>query len=279
MVERALLLIADIGGYTRFMTYHRLNLAHAQDTITQLLEAVIDAAGSLKLAKLEGDAAFFAGPPGASAASRIDAMRQAFLRKRGALIGERMCNCESCMQLEGLKLKFVVHEGELVRHRVKGNEELAGVDVILVHRLLKNDVPIKEYALASDSALHHVAPLGAPQAIAQDLEGIGEATTHYVDLTGLQLEEPEPAPPRGLRRLWKKLLLEVRSVPYLLGLKEACKGFQNLPVAEDGKRALAAPADAADAAESPAALAPVPVAAPAPDERGRAPAPPPQSDR
>jgi hypothetical protein len=59
-IHPTLLLIADIGGYTRFMNLHRTSLAHAQEVVAQLLEAVIDATrGQLKLAKLEGDAAFF----------------------------------------------------------------------------------------------------------------------------------------------------------------------------------------------------------------------------
>ena len=59
-MTQALLVIADIGGYTRFMKVHRINLAHAQHIVARLLEAVIDGAGrKLMLAKLEGDAAFF----------------------------------------------------------------------------------------------------------------------------------------------------------------------------------------------------------------------------
>jgi len=46
--SRALLLIADIGGYTKYMTLHRLGLAHAQANIVRLLEAVIDAAPGLE---------------------------------------------------------------------------------------------------------------------------------------------------------------------------------------------------------------------------------------
>jgi hypothetical protein len=34
---RALLLIADIGGYTEYMGSHRLSLAHAEATTTRLL--------------------------------------------------------------------------------------------------------------------------------------------------------------------------------------------------------------------------------------------------
>lgn len=39
--ERAVLLIADISGYTEYMRTHRMSLAHAE---VKLLEKVIDAA-------------------------------------------------------------------------------------------------------------------------------------------------------------------------------------------------------------------------------------------
>ena len=45
---RALLIIADIAGYTRFMKLHRLSLAHSQDIIGRLLEAVVNAVPSLQ---------------------------------------------------------------------------------------------------------------------------------------------------------------------------------------------------------------------------------------
>lgn len=63
-IQRAVLLIADIGGYTNYMHWNRKHLAHAQWTVAQLLESVIDAAKGMKLAKLGGDAAFFLGTRG-----------------------------------------------------------------------------------------------------------------------------------------------------------------------------------------------------------------------
>ena len=42
--------------------------------------------------------------------------------------------------MQSLDVKFVVHHGEFIRQKMSGREELAGRDVILVHRLLKNDV-------------------------------------------------------------------------------------------------------------------------------------------
>jgi hypothetical protein len=55
------------------------------------------------------------------------------------------------VRIPDLNLKFVVHHGTILRQRVAGSEELLGTDVIVVHRLLKNDVVastgIEAYAL------------------------------------------------------------------------------------------------------------------------------------
>ena len=56
--ERALLLIADIGGYTEYMRTHRMSLAHAEVNTARLLEAIIGAADGFDLIEIEGDAAF-----------------------------------------------------------------------------------------------------------------------------------------------------------------------------------------------------------------------------
>jgi hypothetical protein len=56
-----------------------------------------------------------------------------------------------------LDFKFVVHHGEMVKQKMGGREELAGRDVILVHRLLKNAVGERiggrAYALYGDAAM------------------------------------------------------------------------------------------------------------------------------
>jgi hypothetical protein len=58
--ERKLLVIADIGGYTRFMRLHRTSLAHAEVTTARLLGRIIDAVPEFDLVEIEGDAAFLA---------------------------------------------------------------------------------------------------------------------------------------------------------------------------------------------------------------------------
>ncbi len=67
---------------------------------------------------------------------------------------------------------------------MKRNVELAGVDVILVHRMLKNEVPVSEYLFMTDVVAQcldeSVRKLATP--LTHDFEGIGETSTHYIDL-------------------------------------------------------------------------------------------------
>ncbi len=235
-IEKAQLLIADIGGYTRFMREHRFGLAHAQDTVARLLEAVIDASGRFKLAKLEGDAAFFyaVGEDAAPIAKQVAAIRRAFLERREQLAIDRMCKCDGCTQVGGLTLKFVAHAGEVAFQKVKHLTELAGVDVILVHRMLKNDVPVREYVLMTDAVHQRLEPelRQLSQGLEHDFEGMGRTPTHYIDLSTLVTNVPAPRP-NLLRKLWHKLTLELRSLKYVLGFKEACQGFRNVEVVDE----------------------------------------------
>ncbi len=134
-IRPALLVIADIGGYTAFMKAHKTSLAHAQDVVARLLEAVIDAAPNLTLLEIEGDAAFFyAWPPdGQDAASaqmvadQIVAMHRAFHTVRQDIATLNTCPCEGCKGARQLSVKFVAHLGEVAIQRVKHVSKLAGL--------------------------------------------------------------------------------------------------------------------------------------------------------
>ena len=158
-VQRGLLFIADIAGYTRFMEFHRADLAHAQDVVARLLEAMIDASPTLELVEVEGDAAFLYRPVEggrgaelAEAALRQSvAMHGAFHARQQKIACLNNCPCQGCSQAANLKVKFVAHLGEVAPQRVKRLTRLAGFDVIFVHRMLKNAVPVREYLLMSES--------------------------------------------------------------------------------------------------------------------------------
>jgi hypothetical protein len=233
-VARAVLVIADIGGYTRFMKVHRINLAHAQHIVAVLLEAVIDGAGrKLKLAKLEGDAAFFyADAPTTPDETKraLVSIRNAFLHRRDELVINRMCTCDGCTQAGELKLKFVAHVGEVAFQKVKRYTELAGVDVILVHRLLKNSVPITEYVHMSEPLHEELLPVLGALAVGVDeeLEGLGPARNFYVDLDALCGPHVVDVRPSFWAKFMAWVRMTWRSIPYFIGTKKACEGFRNM---------------------------------------------------
>ncbi len=231
-IRRAVLLIADIGGYTHYMQWNRTHLAHAQLTVAGLLEAVIDAGKGLKLAKLEGDAAFFWAPESNAkvvVCERLSRMRNSFLARRERFKRDIACECASCSQLDNLSLKFVVHQGEVAEQRVKRHVELAGFDVILVHRMLKNLVPVVEYVLMTDPVAacldESMRELCMP--LIHDFDGIGETSTHYIDLATSQVPSVPPRP-SFFGRLGMTAKLEFSTLPYLLRIKEPADGFRNL---------------------------------------------------
>ncbi|MCV7436585.1 DUF2652 domain-containing protein [Mycobacterium seoulense] len=231
-IRRAVLVIADISGYTHYMQWNRTHLAHAQLTVAGLLESVIDAGRGLKLAKLEGDAAFFWAPDGDAkvlVCDRLSRMRAAFIARRERFRKDLACECASCAQLDKLSLKFVVHQGEVAEQRVKRHLELAGFDVILVHRMLKNLVPVVEYILMTDPV---AACLDEPvrsqcKTLIHTFDDIGETSTHYIDLATSQVSLPA-AESKFFRRLGATMKLELNSLPFVLGFKEPAEGFRNL---------------------------------------------------
>ena len=128
--SQAMLLIADISGFTRFMRLHALTTSHAHQIIVRLLKALGDASGPpLKIAELEGDAVFFYALgteddlPKDTAAVKEQILRffRVFKQEIEALQQVTACVCEACTNVGQLRLKQVVHYGE-VRER-KGERE------------------------------------------------------------------------------------------------------------------------------------------------------------
>ena len=85
--KRALLLIADMSGYTEYMRTHRMSLGHAEAITARLLEKVIDAARDFDLIEIEGDAAFLSRPAdGLDSDATIAATTQAVVSMHGTLV-------------------------------------------------------------------------------------------------------------------------------------------------------------------------------------------------
>ncbi len=152
--------IVDISGYTQFVKMHRTAMVHAEQIITDLMESVLDVQGPpLVLDKLMGDAATFYSSDDEDASAEAIAAQvvrffDAFNESEGVLVSCNVCICDACNQMGSLKLKAILHHGQLILKQMGGGTELAGPDVILAHRLLKNSVEGDEYILMTE-AFHH----------------------------------------------------------------------------------------------------------------------------
>jgi hypothetical protein len=225
VTDRSLLMIADIGGYTKFMKLHRMSLAHAQDITGRLMNTLVESS-PLPLIEIEGDAAFFSAPlsqvDGDAAALSL-AMHQAFHTRLDEMVALNMCSCDACMQSRNLKVKFVGHVGEVATQTVAGRENLVGVDVIAVHRMLKNAVPAPEYLLMTSSLVEQCEPdiRGGLDEIEQEFEGLGSMSLFFVDLQRVALDRPPPPTPAAPRRLVATMGVGFRSLPRLLGLRRS----------------------------------------------------------
>lgn len=186
--QNAVIVLADISGYTRFMKLHGMALAHAESIITELLDSVIDhTEHPLTLNKLEGDAALFyamadadAQAVATSALHQVNGFFHAFSARKKEIDVDGLCNCGACTEIVHLHIKAVVSFGNVVLRRVRQFEEISGTSVIVAHRLLKNSVPLNEYVLLTEEFEQALG--GAPQGgtrITEQCEGIGAVNASY----------------------------------------------------------------------------------------------------
>src|SRR6185312_5967306 len=153
--EPTCFLIADISGYTGYLA--DVELDHAQDILADLIGTVVTALRpTFRLAKLEGDAAFTFAPAetvdGTLLLDTIERCYFGFRRRRRDVRQATSCECNACMRIPNLNLKFVAHHGIALRQKMAGHEELLGSDVIVVHRMLKNDI-VEKLEIAAYAAL------------------------------------------------------------------------------------------------------------------------------
>jgi uncharacterized protein YndB with AHSA1/START domain len=161
-VKEGFLLVADIGGYTRYLS--EVELEHSQDVLADLIGVVADSLErSFQVVKLEGDAVFCRG----SEPALLDELQEcysAFKLRQQTIALNSSCGCDACRRIPELDLKFVAHHGSFVEHRVAGRDELVGPDVVIVHRMLKNSVAeqlgVRAYALLSDACVARLQPGG-----------------------------------------------------------------------------------------------------------------------
>jgi class 3 adenylate cyclase len=171
------LLIADISGYTRFLeavpeSHPEMLLpngkpAPAYRVLSTLLDTVMDnIAPWFTLIQVEGDALFAcaAGEQRSTGQDLIALARSchaAFRSQIERAMSHEHHECKACAMLPLLELKFIVHHGLVIPQRIAGRELLAGPDVNLTHRLLKNSITertgLRGYVFVTDPAAEALA--------------------------------------------------------------------------------------------------------------------------
>ncbi len=113
------------------------------------------------------------------------------------------CSCGACQGVGGLSLKIVGHYGEIGIQQIGGRDKLFGPAVILVHRMLKNRIEWRDYALFSES-LWGECWNGAPEISTadwsfsthgEDYPVFGKVPMQVTDLEPFVKELPPPPPP------------------------------------------------------------------------------------
>lgn len=189
--KKGYLVLADISGYTFFLA--KTELEHADIALSYLLEAIVEKMGSaLTISKLEGDAVFAYVeesklPNGESLLELIDQTYLAFRDQAETLHKESTCPCKACQAIPTLDLKFMVHHGDFIVQQVAGIKDLLGLDVNLVHRLLKNSVAEstgwRGYALFTLQGLEHIqADKKAFVQQSESYEHLGKVETYVMDM-------------------------------------------------------------------------------------------------
>ena len=138
------LLIADISGYTQYLSSSELE--HAQEVLRSLMELLIDRTlPPLRVAGLRGDAVFsysLAGVAkgGQTLVEMIEDTYVAFRRAIEQMVINTTCGCNACANISTLDLKFLVHYGTFSISPLRGTDELVGSAVNELFRLLKNHI-------------------------------------------------------------------------------------------------------------------------------------------
>ncbi|HYA14690.1 MAG TPA: DUF2652 domain-containing protein [Syntrophales bacterium] len=232
--RKVILVMADISGYTRFMMTNKLEVLHSQVIISELIKTIIDQVEiPIEVSKLEGDAIFLHAVKDDSDAAAWDNTRKAvgskllkffdaFSNKISELSGTNMCVCKACKNITQLKLKVIVHSGEALFYSINKFQELSGVDVIIVHRLLKNSVRSNEYILMTEQAYKDIEfPEKVPVSESkEEYDEIGKINTYVYQLPA----SVGPLPYTGAQfsissKIAHTIAKEYKTVLILLGIK------------------------------------------------------------
>ena len=193
MAENGFIVIADITGYTAYLSDSELE--HAHEILESLINTILkEVKAPLVISRTEGDAviSYSLGNTFIMGQTLVEMLEQiycAFHTELEHSDRNTTCPCTACQKMHDLDLKFVTHYGEFALQKLGNMTEMVGSDVNLAHRLLKNDIPqktgIQAYAYftqAAIDALNLNEMTSLMQESSQSYEYLGEVQGWVYDL-------------------------------------------------------------------------------------------------
>jgi hypothetical protein len=196
----ATILIPDISGFTEFMT--TTELTHSAHAINMLIDAMVKAVGDeYEVAEIEGDAVLLVrkgDPP-----TRKEILNtclnifNAFHYQRKWMQQHMVCACGACQAIINLTLKFVAHHGPVAEITVGRFVKQSGPEMIVAHRLLKNNIDNNQYLLITEKLFDQED--GATEldelewtSSSEDYASIGKVNYRFALLNKALQNVPEP---------------------------------------------------------------------------------------
>jgi len=193
MTDKGYFVITDICGYTEYLVLSELD--HANEILQYLFNAQIEAIKPpFVISDFHGDAIFIYIPETNFIApqSMLEALENlyfVFADTLQQMQSNLICTSRACRNMPKLGLKMVIDYGEYVLQKIGDRERLLGADVIVPHRMLKNQVTeetgIACYALFSEAVAQRLklSELADPLTpYSESYEHIGEVKMQVLDL-------------------------------------------------------------------------------------------------
>lgn len=197
----SLIFIADITGFTEFV--NNTEIEHGQHIISELLENIVDSNKlEMEVSEIEGDAVLFYRHESTPSVEEIFKQAQeSFIQFHTHLKqyeNRRICHCGACSTASQLSLKFIIHKGKLGFTEVKNHKKPYGADLVLAHKLLKNNISAREYTLFAPAFKEEIEHFNNEETEvlsgSATYDNIGEVNYSYLDLNGLLKNIPLPPP-------------------------------------------------------------------------------------
>jgi hypothetical protein len=194
------ILIPDISGYTDFMSSTEID--HGTHLISSFLETILQQVNpDFEVSEIEGDAVLLYKKGGVSSKEEIVdqclKMFNAFHTQRKMIQSVVLCPCGACQGMINLSLKFIAHHGNVSEIKVGKFVKASGLDMIIAHRLLKNNIKADEYLLLTENCLEQVKAADDNSGLkwqksVEEYPSIGKVNYQFALLEDLKSLIPDP---------------------------------------------------------------------------------------